>query len=77
MVSVKNKIKKKLTSPVTWTVQLMLFGLAFGIPFFVNTKNYILFMQTVPIWQMVIAVIITIIIGILIEGYLKKVKLLR
>lgn len=75
-MTIKSKAKKGLKNKAVWIISLTLFGLIIGIPLFMNIKNYAEYVNNLVWWQVLITFIISFLIGIFAEGYLKKVKLL-
>jgi hypothetical protein len=61
---------------VYWGIQMTLFGLVLGVPFFVSGKSYLAFIAELTWPTAAMVFIATVLLGIFVEGYLKKVKII-
>ena len=73
----QNRFIKALTSPYVWFIQVFVWGLVIGIPFFMNGKSFFQFISEIKSWQGLIAIIGVALGGVFIEYFLKKTKLIR
>lgn len=64
--------KKKRFDQLFIFTQLFIFGLVLGVPFVINGKAYLEFMQTQPIINIMAIIIATFLVGLFVEGYVKK-----
>lgn len=72
MKKLLNKTKKKLTSPFFWAFQVVMFGVALGIPLIVNYQLFMQQIKNLTFWPIFGILVTALVIGWFVEGWLRK-----